>query len=451
MTRRPPPIAGRVFRVPGRIEVLGKHVDYAGGRSLLCATSQGFAFEVRGRADGVVRLHDRVSDQRATLPGPESGPESGRADGGPASGGRSVGTSRGPVWAKYPRAVVERVRADFPEVAAALGCDIVFSSELPSAAGLSSSSAFTTGVLLSLDAASGFLDTEAARRAIRTPADLADYAGAIESGRRFEGLGPEVGSGVGVRGGSQDHTAILCSRRGELLQASFAPVRLERYVALPSNLWFVIGVSGVRASKSAGARGRYNRLSDLATRIAELWRAATGGDEPHLGAILASAPDAVDRLRAIVEEHGPAAAAASSGDAGAMIRRIEQFRIETTELVPGVVEALRSGDRAALGDLVATSQRLAETHLGNQVPETMHLAASAREAGAVAASAFGAGFGGAVWALVERGGTDDFVGAWRRAYGEAFPDRASRARFVATDAADPASPLPSRFVPDPGA
>ena len=30
------------FFVPGRIEVLGKHTDYAGGRSLLCAAEQGF-------------------------------------------------------------------------------------------------------------------------------------------------------------------------------------------------------------------------------------------------------------------------------------------------------------------------------------------------------------------------------------------------------------------------
>ncbi len=29
--------------VPGRIEFLGKHTDYAGGRSLLCAVAQGRA------------------------------------------------------------------------------------------------------------------------------------------------------------------------------------------------------------------------------------------------------------------------------------------------------------------------------------------------------------------------------------------------------------------------
>ena len=38
------PSGGDVFRafVPGRIELFGKHTDYAGGRSLVCAVDRGF-------------------------------------------------------------------------------------------------------------------------------------------------------------------------------------------------------------------------------------------------------------------------------------------------------------------------------------------------------------------------------------------------------------------------
>ena len=32
----------KAFFVPGRVEVLGKHTDYAGGRSLLMAVSKAF-------------------------------------------------------------------------------------------------------------------------------------------------------------------------------------------------------------------------------------------------------------------------------------------------------------------------------------------------------------------------------------------------------------------------
>ena len=35
--------------VPGRVEVFGKHTDYAGGRSLLCAIERGFHVASRPR------------------------------------------------------------------------------------------------------------------------------------------------------------------------------------------------------------------------------------------------------------------------------------------------------------------------------------------------------------------------------------------------------------------
>ena len=40
----------RLF-VPGRIEVLGKHTDYAGGRSLTCAAERGFSVSYVARDD----------------------------------------------------------------------------------------------------------------------------------------------------------------------------------------------------------------------------------------------------------------------------------------------------------------------------------------------------------------------------------------------------------------
>ena len=43
------------FFIPGRIEVLGKHTDYAGGRSLLCAMDRGFAVMALPRNDRHVR------------------------------------------------------------------------------------------------------------------------------------------------------------------------------------------------------------------------------------------------------------------------------------------------------------------------------------------------------------------------------------------------------------
>ena len=39
--------------VPGRLEVLGKHTDYAGGNSLLAAVEQGITIELEDAACGI--------------------------------------------------------------------------------------------------------------------------------------------------------------------------------------------------------------------------------------------------------------------------------------------------------------------------------------------------------------------------------------------------------------
>jgi galactokinase len=85
------------------------------------------------------------------------------------------------------------------------------------------------------------------------------------------------------------------------------------------------------------------------------------------------------------------------------------------------------------GRLVDRSQTLTSDLLQNQVPQTVALATLAREAGAVAASAFGAGFGGSVWALVKDSEAAEFLEAWAAAYGKVFGEESGRAIFFTTD------------------
>ena len=96
-------------------------------------------------------------------------------------------------------------------------------------------------------------------------------------------------------------------------------------------------------------------------------------------------------------------------------------------------------DLAAFGDICDRSQLLSDIGLENIVAETRWLPAKARELGAAAASAFGAGFGGSVWALVERAKAPAFLDAWRAAYEAAFPDL--RGEFFLTEACDGAKEI----------
>jgi len=65
------------------------------------------------------------------------------------------------------------------------------------------------------------------------------------------------------------------------------------------------------------------------------------------------------------------------------------------------------------------------------------LAATARQSGAAAASAFGAGFGGSVWALVPTDRVSEFLAQWQRSYLDRFPQHEPQAAFFST-AAGPA-------------
>ena len=81
---------------------------------------------------------------------------------------------------------------------------------------------------------------------------------------------------------------------------------------------------------------------------------------------------------------------------------------------------------------------MAEEALENQVPQTVWLATRALALGAAGATAFGAGFGGAVWALVtSRSDADEFAKAWTTSYAAEFgagPSRRDGARVMTPSA-----------------
>ena len=391
----------RRYFVPGRIEVLGKHTDYAGGRSLLCAAERGMYFAVAPRADGRMRVADaRLGEtvEFAIEPGLK------------AAAGH---------WSNYPMTMARRLARNF--AGPWIGVDIGLVGDLPLAAGMSSSSAVSVGYYVALADANQLERRPEYIANIHGLEDLAGYLGTVENGRTFGTLRGDTG--VGLAGGAEDQTAILCCRAGELSQYSFCPVRHERNVPLPAGWTFAVGVSGVVADKNAAAQEKYNRAARLVDEIMRTWRETTGRGDLWLADAVASAPDAPGRMREIL-------AAAPE-----LLERFEQFHVESDEIVPAVGDRLAAGDVPGIGPLVDRSMERAVRLLKNQIPETVALARSARELGAAAASAFGGGFGGAVWALVAAERAGDFLARWAEGYRRAFPAHAARAEFFLTPAA----------------
>ena len=409
----PDRLAG-VFFVPGRIEVLGKHTDYAGGRSLVTATEQGIFMVSCPRQDTMIRMLDAGRGQAVEFELDSPLPNEVES------------------WTLYPRTVARRLVQAVDR--SLVGADVVFESNLPASAGLSSSSVLVIATFLALQRCNDLDLDPRFKTALQSREDLAAFLGAVETGRPF---GPfQAGDGVGARGGDQDHTAILCAAQGEIRQYRFLPTVRERTLSMPRDFVFALAVSGVQAEKTGAARVDYNRVSDLAARLEEVWRTSSSGTSATLGSIVRLSPGGIASLESALEKSH-----VEPRERRDLKRRLSQFQQETEEIIPSAGDALALGDLAAFGHWVDKSMRLAIELLGNQIEETVRLTAAARDLSAVAASAFGAGFGGAVWALVREDEVGGFLDRWSRGYLDEFPERQNEAQFLSTVAGGPATEL----------
>ena len=374
-----------VWWVPGRIEVFGKHTDYAGGRTLVCPVPRGFAVLAAPRQDRSVTVTDALRDDSITLPaGTDVLPQTG--------------------WRHYVEVAVRRLARNFP--GCAFGADIVLASDLPRASGMSSSSALVIAVAAALAAIGGVRKHRAWQANVRTSLEAAAYYACIENGLRFGGL--EGDGGVGTHGGSEDHAAIVEGRAGMVSAFGFVPPRAIDVAPMPAEWRFVIAPSDVRASKTGAALSKYNQLSAGAGALLALWKTNHGGAAVSLAEALASERGAAEQLREYARR-----SSVPGWTPEDLERRLDHFIGEDARILPAL-DAFRHADTDALAGLARKSQADAERLLGNQIDETIALAKRAREHGAFAATSFGAGFGGSVWALAPADTAEQVARRWHR-------------------------------------
>jgi galactokinase len=372
--------------VPGRLEIFGKHTDYAGGRTLVCAVPRGLAVAASPRADGRIHALDARRGESVTLDPVE-----------PDSDIRYQHKG----WRHYVEVVARRLARNFPGVA--LGADLVFASDLPRAAGMSSSSALVVGVAAALVRVAEIEARPEWQANVRGRLDAAGYYACLENGMTFGTL--EGDAGVGTHGGSEDHAAILGGAAGRLTAFAFVPMRQIGAAALPDHWRFVLAPCGVPSEKTGAAQESYNRLADGAQLLLDLWNQSES-PAASLGAAIGSSASAADRLHQLARR-----STIAGWSAEALQKRLDHF-IREDARVPEALNAFQASDAVRLTHISAESQADAEALLGNQIPATISLAATAREQGAFAACSFGAGFGGSVWALVDREIADGFVRRW---------------------------------------
>ena len=228
-------------RAPGRINLMGRHVDHRGGNVNVMAINRETLLAASPRDDDVVRLRDirvnhfpnrefRIYD----LLGEESW--SNWMDFLDSSTVTQVLEAAPGDWSHYVRAPLLRLQYANRD-RRLKGMDCMLSGNIPMAAGLSSSSALVVGFAEAAVALNGF------------GLEMSDFIDLCGEGEWF----------VGSRGGAADHAAIRTGRLGHVTRIGFFPFEVGESTAMPADLRLMIANSGDRAVKSANARDVFNQ------------------------------------------------------------------------------------------------------------------------------------------------------------------------------------------------
>jgi galactokinase len=207
--------APSLISIPGRVNLIGEHIDYHDLPVLPMAIQRRIHIAFRARADANVRAvssgpyGEREFDLSSPLePGPSGD------------------------WLNYLKAAAQTANTRWPLTR---GIDAAIASDLPAAAGLASSSALLVGFTLALLQANGI------------SASTGDLMEILPEGEQF----------VGTRGGGMDHAAVLAGRAGCALLVRFSPLDLSP-IPIPPDWRFLVAHSLTMAEKSGAVRAEYN-------------------------------------------------------------------------------------------------------------------------------------------------------------------------------------------------
>lgn len=345
-----------LVRAPGRVNLIGEHIDYNGLPVFPMAIQRHVALLFRPRADATVRLASlqegfeaRAFDVTPTIPPYPTGD-----------------------WGNYVKAPAQALARAHGSLR---GFDGVLGSSLPVAAGLSSSSALVIAVARALLHAND-LTVE--------PIALAEEMARAE---RY----------TGTQGGGMDQAICLAARAGSASRVDFEPLRIVAR-PVPAAWRFAVAHSLVRAEKSGAAQQRYNeRTRECAAALAAV--------TARLG------------LRGVgwreLLRSGSRDALLETGDAllAEPVRR--RFRHVVTEAhrVTGAEDAMVAADLPRFGRLLRASHASLRDDYEVSIPALNELVAIAEEAGAAGARLTGAGMGGCIVAACDAARMDGVLDA----------------------------------------
>ena len=429
-----------ITRSPGRINLMGRHIDHRGGGINVMATDKDQIFVSARRDDDTVRITnldpaypDRSFSISETLSlGSNKSWLSYLAS---EKVVEALKESKGD-WSNYVKSAV--IHAQFKTDYTLCGMDMVSTGNIPVAAGLSSSSAIVVAVMEALVSLNCLNLTE----------------------REFIDLCGEGEWFVGSRGGSGDHAAMKCGQKDAVVHLGFKPFTVGEKQKFSDKYAVLVANSMLMAKKSEGSKDTFNakvacyefalmllkksyphyelkEFRDLAKirpystvykMIASLPETLTRGG------IKALLPEYKQRLDEIFTNH--------KDPAVYELRNVALYGISECERAERFMDVLKSENYEALGNMMKishngdrlTADSISDAHLEQLIADNTPFEAecgsykcSTAEIdylcdlldstdGVLGSEIVGAGLGGCVIALIEKSKANDIIEIVNRDY-----------------------------------
>lgn len=338
----------RIFNAPGRVNLIGEHLDYNGGYVLPAALEFGTTLIIRPRDDNKVSFSSTNIPYELTISLDEDyGYKSDQ-------------------WTDYPVGVITELNKIGCNLSS--GYDLLYHGDIPNGAGLSSSAS------IEVVTAYAFLKMEGKET------DTVEIA---KLSQRVENLFVGVNSGImdqfAVANGKQDHAILLMC---DTLEYELVPFRTGAYKIVISN-----------TNKRRGlVDSKYNERRSECDRALEILQK----ELPTLSYLAQLNPDQFATLQDSIRDE--------------TVRRRAQHVVEENQRVHDSVKALRNGDLEAFGQFMNQSHdslRYLYEVTGDELDALVEEAQ--RIPGTLGSRMTGAGFGGCTVSLVHEDAVERFI------------------------------------------
>lgn len=348
-----------VYAAPGRVNLIGEHVDYAGGISVPFALVNRAYVAAAPRTDTTIRVTSQGADPVTV--------ECALGDVAPHQPDNWAGYVIGAVWAAQQVGIIP-----------AVGLDMAMVSDVPLGAGLSSSAAIECAAVTAALGLAGIPLTAETRSRL------------VSCAMRAEN---EI---VGASTGGMDQRISLLGKARHALAIDFAEdtEHMVPFDIAAAGYTLVVCNTNAPHSLADGQYGSRRAVIDGVTKFAGA-SSLRRVDDPYTCA----AAWAVDNVPEGMSED----------TWKEIVHRRVRHVVSEIERTAKAVVLLTEGDLAGFGDAMWDSHRSLRDDYEVSIPELDLVVECARDCGALGARMTGGGFGGSAIVLIARDKTDHLV------------------------------------------